>query len=139
MKTERITAITRREISRPLRWLLENRILEHPILDYGSGRGTDARRLKADEYDPIFQPLSHCDESFNTVLCTYVLNVVTWETEIEILGRIQDLLKADGYGIAYFSVRRDIPRAGTETQRWSAPNLKSVYRNSSFEIYEMRK
>ena len=86
-----LTAISRKCASKPLRLLLKKTdIIEKNdrILDYGCGKGTDIeylRRLgcRAEGYDP-YEPFGFSDPpegKFNTVLMTYVLNVIPYERE----------------------------------------------------------
>ena len=92
------TAIGRADISMPARQALRDGLLERSqsILDYGSGRGQDAERLrrlglKVDAWDPHFLPDSHPTPS-RVVLLTYVLNVIeSPEERIDVLREAWDL------------------------------------------------
>ena len=101
------TAITRKSPSMPMKYLSGRDLLVGRTLDYGSGRGYDAKHFGMVEYDPNFAP-ERPHGKFNTVVCNYVLNVVDRRTEREILEDIKSLL-VEG-GIAYISVRRDIKK-----------------------------
>ena len=106
-------------------------------MDYGCGQSRDADWFGGDRWDPnpalgLTRPTGH----YGYITCTYVLNVVDLETEREILGDIL-LLLAPG-GTAFITVRRDVPRAGTVTQRWSEPPLESVRRAYEFEIFRLK-
>ena len=116
----RITAIARNMPSVPARWLSANNLLKGKCLDYGSGRGQDALTYNMDEYDPQFQP-KFPTELYDAVTCTYVLNVVPYWIQEDIIKKVTALLNEGG--TAYFSVRRDIPREGIQGN-----NLKDYYR-----------
>lgn len=75
------TAIPRDHLSRPLRLAIEGGLLGYgmTVLDYGSGRGDDARRLKragltVQAYDPHFAPGTPRPADF--VNLGFVLNVI---------------------------------------------------------------
>lgn len=76
-------------------------------------------------------------EKFDTICCTYVLNVVNKETEEFILKDIKTLLNR--FGKAYITVRRDLSKEVINVkdyiQRYVRLNLNSIYNNSRFEIY----
>ncbi len=140
----RITAIARNKPSVPARWLAANHLLTGQCLDYGSGRGTDALTYKMDAYDPHFKP-EFPTKLYDTITCTYVLNVVPLQTQYDIMSKVSALLKEGG--TAYFTVRRDIPKKGIPGN-----NLKDYYRQyyvtlllpcvreiSTYAIYKLEK
>ena len=104
------TAIARKKPSLPLRLVLNE--LHGKILDYGCGRGTDVNYLKSLGYDVYgydlywsewYHPELLTDNTYDVVLCFYVLNVVPpWDRE-KILENIRRILKPSG--VAYFAVR----------------------------------
>jgi hypothetical protein len=113
------TAINRKSPSAPLKYILGNLSdsISSPVIDYGCGKGADAEHLfginlDVDSYDPHWNPISldGKDNSYNTIFCTYVLNVVEKDEEAVIISKIRSLLSDDG--IAYITVRRDIKREG---------------------------
>lgn len=118
-----LTAMSRRELSAPVRTLVNlgfisyDRILQERFLDYGCGRGDDAHYLSIDKYDPYYFPNPPRLEYYDKILCTYVLNVVGEETQHEILERIRRCMRKP-ISTAYITVRRDIPKKGTRTQRY---------------------
>jgi hypothetical protein len=127
------TAIQRKGPSLPARWISSRGYLSgYRCLDYGCGRGQDARWLGIEGYDPAYQP-GRPVGPYNVILCTYVLNTVTPEEQRYIMGRIGFLLTPNG--TAYLTVRRDIPEAGTATQRYVRLALESVRRTATYEIY----
>ncbi len=137
--------MARRGPSAPLRWLQENELLISPILDFGCGRGADVAHLQSlgfkcwgtDKFHKGhlgFQNAAPWDKPL-TICCTYVLNVILCDEErADVLKEVATLLNPEG--VAYFTVRRDIPEEGTPTQRWVELSMPSIHRTRSFEIYE---
>ncbi len=111
------TAIGRKSLSLPTRYLLETGRLQGAVLDYGCGRGYDCDSLGFDGYDPNHRPemlVGHYD----TVICNYVLNVIPEELDrIDVVHSIRDYLTPGG--VAYISVRNDSFNEGyTSTGTW---------------------
>jgi hypothetical protein len=138
------TAITRKKPSAPLKYLLKYDLIKYPVLDYGCGRGFDAKFLKAigetESYDPHWNPNDLSGRIFQTVLCTYVLNVLPKNQEQLMLDNISRLL-ADG-GDAYITVRRDIvgeKKTSRGLQRYVELDLDIITQNSGFCIYQLRR
>ena len=133
------TAIKRSDISAPARYLLDNDYIDGKILDFGCGHGKDAEVLGADKYDPYFYP-NWYGSKYDTVLCTYVLNVVEPSAVPYIIKIIGDLLEPDG--VAYIAVRRDLKQEG-ETSKGTLQynvelDLPVLYEKpGSFCIYEL--
>ena len=77
-----LTAIHRKGPSVPCAWLVRSGLVKGHVLDWGCGRGADADFLRSElfhvfDYDPHFQSvLPPTGDKFDTVLCTYVLNVI---------------------------------------------------------------
>jgi hypothetical protein len=74
---------------------------------------------------------------FRTILVTYVLNTIPPSEQCAVLNCVSDRIRIGGN--VYVTVRRDIPREGTKTQRWvelDAP-WKSIRKVSGYEIYRM--
>lgn len=110
------TATTRTLASAPAVWLHDTNRLVGRVLDYGCGRGKDAQRFALKKYDPHYFPAKPMGK-FDTILCTYVLNVLPSDIERSlVVHTILHMLRPGG--IAYFTVRRDIPKEGTKTQYW---------------------
>lgn len=107
-----LTAIRRREPSLSVRLALELGLVSDPVLDYGCGVGRDFRFLRSRGYDAqgwdpfYFPPRSSSvfrDTSFQCIMCTYVLNVVSKHTRSIIVGDVRRLLAETGNAI--FTVR----------------------------------
>ena len=138
MSRSHLTAIVRKQPSLPITLLKGKGLIKPKVLDYGCGRGFDAKHLKCDKYDPYYAP----DEpraKYQTILCTYVLNVVRKEEESKILKAIQKLLLPQGR--AYITVRRDI-KADYETkngiQRVVVLPLPTVWtEHRKYSVYAM--
>jgi ATP adenylyltransferase len=100
-----LTAIDRTKPSAPARMLRKLWRLKGWCLDYGCGHGMDAYTYGMDRYDPHWYP-TRPTRQYDTITCTYVLNVVKPEDIPNILQDIRSLL-APG-GTAYLTVRRDL-------------------------------
>jgi 2-polyprenyl-3-methyl-5-hydroxy-6-metoxy-1,4-benzoquinol methylase len=128
------TAISRRSMSKPARILRDKGLLKGEVLDYGCGKGKDVEALGCDGYDPTYAP-DFPEGPYDTILCTYVLNVVSARAERDILKKVKGLLKPGG--TAYFTVRRDIPEEGTPTQRFIRLDAPVWKETKSFCVYEV--
>ena len=146
-----MTAIARRKPSAPVAALFKDNALRGRILDYGCGRGSDVAYLNAhriecspvvEGFDPHFSP-SMPQGKFDTILCTYVLNVIEdYEERRRVLHRIADAL-APG-GVAYVTVRRDLDETGrTSKGTWqgiivvTAPAHVALHRSGAFITYKL--
>lgn len=144
------TARTRSGPSAPLKYLLKKGLLKETklnlMLDYGCGKGSDANHLTNEgfsilKYDPYYAPNDMVLKfKYDYILCFYVLNVLEERTEKEIIKKIRKRLKKNGQ--AFFAVRRDLQRplsiSHGRIQRMSYPELTSIYKNKSFEIYHYK-
>lgn len=135
------TAIVRRELSLPVRWLLRaNLIGGRPALDYGCGRGTDAKFLGIDGFDPHWAP-ELPGKQYNVILCTYVLNVLTEAEAEDVIDHIKSLLTPAG--VAYVTVRRDMPHdyvtSSGLVQRLVELPYRVVRETSAYCIYEVER
>jgi 2-polyprenyl-3-methyl-5-hydroxy-6-metoxy-1,4-benzoquinol methylase len=131
------TAIRRKLHSAPSHYLAQRNLLKGRCLDFGCGHGKDAEILDLERYDPHFFPTKPKGK-FDTILCTYVLNVVPKDQEAVILKRIKALLSRP-HGKAYITVRRDVKKdhltsKGT-LQRRVRLKLPVVKSNSDYCIY----
>lgn len=136
-------AMARTRPSAPARWLHAQGLLVGRCLDYGSGRGKDAEVFKMDAYDPFFEPVAP-DGPYDTILCTYVLNVLPEYAAMPgrprmdgvIVRALRNLLTQDG--VAYVTVRRDV--GCTETQRHVELDLPIIRELSGrYVTYEVNK
>jgi diadenosine tetraphosphate (Ap4A) HIT family hydrolase len=144
-----LTAKQRSFLSFPVRWLFKNRLLRGRILDFGCGYGSDvkilvAKGLDVTGYDNYYfreKPLG----KFNTVICSYVLNVLQPDEQPEVLMSVSEILYKDG--IAYYAVRRDIRYEGFRIHKIHKKTtyqcnvklpFKSLFSNEYCEIYEYR-
>lgn len=139
------TAMHRTSLSAPVKWLLEKGYLitGNSVLDFGCGHGRDVLELRklgfyADGYDPHWKPAEDLLlKQYNTVLCTYVLNVVEEQEEIEILRKLEKLGK-----VIFITVRRDLPKLGLPGkdcwQRWVdlPQGYRSIRKTASFEVFQ---
>jgi hypothetical protein len=135
-----LTAITRRALSLPTKFLQQAGLLVGHVLDYGCGRGFDCDALGCDGYDPHWRPARPA-ASYDTIYCNYVLNVIPDASERQdVLWDIQRLL---GRGKAYISVRNDKFTDGLSSKgTWQGHiklNLPVVKKNSNFIMYELCK
>jgi ATP adenylyltransferase len=103
-----LTAKERTTPSLPVRMLLERKLIQGKVLDFGCGFGKDVNHLlekgfDAQGYDPHYYP-EYPTQKFDTILCFYVLNVLFPEEQNRVMMQISKLLKPNGR--AYFAVRR---------------------------------
>lgn len=133
-----LTAISRKSLSVPAKWLIDNDLISQNHLDYGCGKGGDAERLTCDKYDPHYFPDKPV-KRYDSITCTYVLNVLNSTDITNVIESIRQLLTYDGK--AYISVRRDIKKEGITSkgtyQYMVYLNETVLYENSSFALYEI--
>ena len=136
------TAIKRKSISAPAKKLAKENRLAGRCLDYGCGYGFDCDNLGMIGYDPYHRSVEPRG-NFDTILCTYVLNVIESPSERDmVLRAIQSLLKKNGK--AYISVRNDLTSLNgyTKIGTWQGKielDLPILYKNSGFITYELTK
>jgi hypothetical protein len=132
------TAIARTAPSAPLSWLVKEGHVMGEVLDFGSGRGFDADYLQCDRYDPHYHPYLPTGK-YDTVLCTYVFNVLPKEKEFGLLTQILDLLRKDG--TAYVTVRNDLKREGYTSrgtyQRFVDLPYPIIKKTAGFTIFQV--
>lgn len=119
------TAIARGGPSAPVRYLDGDGLIRGPVLDFGAGRGEDARWLRkkgyrVDEYDPNFDGVDRLPAGkYSTVLCIYVLNVLPKSEEGKLLRQIRSKVRPGGE--AFVAVRADVDRAGKTSRGYQRP------------------
>lgn len=137
------TAIARKGLSAPAKFLFQQNRLEGRILDFGCGRGDVAQFLDGDieQWDPNWHP-KRPRGKFDTVTCIYVLNVLRDEPRREALADAKSFVRKGGR--LYVAVRRDLD-GDTGTKKWGTEQydvrlrLPSFMRKvGAFEIYEWR-
>ena len=133
------SAIKRNKPSSPAKWLHENRLLVGRTLDFGCGRGMDATTYDLEAYDPYWRSNMPTGK-FDTIICIYVLNVVTIQQGGSIIEQIKEKLKPGGK--AYFAVSRNLKRTkgGRDCiQRRVTLSFPSVREVGSYQIYKWTK
>lgn len=144
-----LTAIDRKYLSFPAKFLLNAKELIGDVLDFGCGIGKDVDLLKEKGvniigYDKFYFP-NYPTIKFDTIICFYVLNVLMQEEQAVVLMNISQLLKPSGK--AFFAVRRDIKYEGFRTHKIHQKptyqcnvklSYKSIFENENCEIYEYK-
>jgi len=135
------TAITRKHISLPTRYLLENNLLHGNVVDYGCGKGMNADILSIDKYDPYYFPMT-ITKKYDTVICNYVLNVIPDEADRQdVISAMKLILKKQG--TIYISVRADKKNLNgwTKKKTWQGLielDYPTIEKNSNFVMYEIK-
>ena len=129
------TAMTRKKVSAPTKFLIDTKLLKGDVIDYGCGKGYDCNYLKCDGYDPYYRDVTIKDH-YDTGICHYVLNVVDPKKQKEVLKNLQKLTD-----IAYVTVRRDLPPEGKEGkgcwQYYVELNAPIVHKETHYVIYKL--
>jgi hypothetical protein len=143
-----LTAIHRKKISAPYKYLVKSNILPDAIrrgvkiLDFGCGYGEDADFYGIEKYDPHFFPKKPSG-AYNLIICNYVLN--TLETVDEILSVLQEIKGLLGqFGRACITVRADRSRLRGKTLRGTTQfdvhlALQVLNKTSFYRMYVMEK
>lgn len=136
---EHKTAMARTKPSAPATWLNEHCLIQGRALDYGCGRGKDADTFAMERYDPFYSP--KCPRGkFDTILCTFVLNVIDNQRSRDLV--VTDIIsKLTPDGCAYITVRTDKKdlKGHTKTGTWQGLitlDLPVVHRGSGYVIYK---
>lgn len=144
----RHSAIARNSMSAPAKMLFDKGLLCGRALDYGCGRGCDVRKLKKlglniEGFDPNFTSTFPYG-LYDTIVSTYVLNVVAPIYCLNYIDSMLRLLKGDGH--IYITVRRDISAGATWVMRGGKQDYcqyyvvleaESIFRCVSFETYRL--
>jgi GNAT superfamily N-acetyltransferase len=139
------TAITRGGPSAPAKALQRKKLIRGKVLDYGSGRGEDAewlrsQGLKVTAYDPHHGPKKKPTGGFDTILVTYVLNVLPAKSQTELVRSVCKLLSPGGR--AYLTARTDTcpaPATGVQTCVTAVAGGKVVASGGGFKTWEVRR
>lgn len=151
-----LTAISRKALPVPTRWLLSQGMIHGHVLDYGCGKCkplNDAILAKVpsvksvNSYDPhwspneIIGPNNH-EGWYDVILCTYVLCTLPEGPELDILRQIRKHLRKNG--IAFITVRNDEPKngygrssKGTFQRKVELPYLYELRKTTQYRIYVM--
>ena len=117
MKPE-LTAIYRKTLPMPVMAALKAGYIKGNILDYGCGHGAVKKLLgqkyKVTNYDPHYFPDWPKGE-FDTVLCLYVLNVVSMDTRRNVMRGVRYFLKPGGTAVIAIRTPEDISAAKKPT------------------------
>ena len=150
-----LTAISRKALPVPVRWLLHNEMIHGHVLDYGCGKCKELNDtvlvkqsgvLSVTSYDPYHFPIPPIQPNdlgegwYDVILCTYVLCTLPEDKERSILKNIKKLLRPNG--VAFITVRNDEPRGGygmsskgTFQRKVVIPHLYELRRCHQYRIY----
>ena len=150
-----LTAINRKALPVPIRWLLAQRMIHGHVLDYGCGKCEPINNVVFPKYpqiksitnfDPYYAPIQPVQPNYlgegwyDTILCTYVLCTLPKTDEKRILQGIQKLLRPNG--VAYITVRNDEPKGGygqssrgTFQRKVEIPYLFELRKCHQYRIY----
>ena len=136
-----LTAINRKTLSCPAKYLNDHNLLLGECLDYGCGHGGDANLLMIDKYDPYYFPQKP-NHQYDTIICNYVLNVVNPNMVMNIVKAIKSYLRVGG--TAYITVRRDIKNEGITSKGTEQYNVILdlpivIEKKNKFCIYKLVK
>lgn len=141
-----LTAIGRKTLPLPVRWLQSQNLIQGQVLDYGCGKCASIDPAEWDSYDP-FHPCTgfrHPMHTYDTVLCVYVLCTLFDRERLPLLLKIQNCLSESG--TAYIVVRNDKPVNGwgisvKKTYQGRVKNLKlpCIRECSQYRIYRLTK
>jgi SAM-dependent methyltransferase len=134
------TALRRSKPSAPLKLLLDDHQIIGRVLDYGCGHGADVAHLKSLGYDVVgWDPTWSTDipqGKFDTVLCTYVLNVVSERDADEIAKATREYLRNDKCGgKIFYTVRADTKDTDTQRLVTAIPKAKVHIKSSGFVVW----
>lgn len=147
------TAIARKTLPVPTRWLLKQGMIHGHVLDFGCGKCAEVNQTmlrwrlpevkSVTSYDPFFAPNAIKESGrlgWDVVLCNYVLCTLPPEEESKVLKDVQSHLLPNG--VAFISVRADVPKGGygvsskgTFQRRVEMPFLYQLRETSQYRIY----
>lgn len=140
-----LTAITRKTLPVPTRWLMSQGLIVGKVMDYGCGKCASVNPPHWFNYDPHYQPNANFGtDRFDTIVCNYVLCTLPSVERMDVLKHLQVLLRLNG--VAYVSVRNDRPKSGwgyssrgTYQGRVRGLPLECIRKTSQFRIYRLTK
>ena len=134
-----LTAISRKSLPVPTRWLERKGLIRGRVLDFGCGKCAPINPIDWDNYDPHHYPCVIVG-GYDTIICNYVLCTLPGKERMGVLKEIQFYLKSDG--IAYITVRNDRPKSGwgvsskgTYQGRVRKLPLRQIHECSQFRVY----
>lgn len=119
MDNSHLTAKARTGLSAPVKYALKHKLIVGTVLDYGCGKLADVLGLRkagysVEGYDPFFYPAKPRG-TFNTVLCTYVLNVIPREADqLDALRCVWAKVKKGGSLIVTVRDHNEIEKAAVD-------------------------
>lgn len=132
------TAISRRCESLPVRELYKAGMFDdHPILDYGCGKGADVmylngKGLSVYGYDPFHYPVK-LDSEFKIIYCNYVLNVIDdFDSILSIVTDILVHLEMNGKVIFITRTEKEI-NAAAKKSGWPKYNNGYLTKKNTFQ------
>lgn len=147
------TAISRKKLPAPTRYLLEKGVLVGNLLDFGCGKCAELNNAEfakysnitsVTNYDPYHNDVEIKADYYDTVICNYVLNTLLEDNQDIFLKGIQKLLNKNG--VAYIAVRTDTPKSGwghnargTYQRKVDIKGLFVYTENQNFKIYTLTK
>jgi SAM-dependent methyltransferase len=141
-----LTAIARKTLPVPTRWLLEHGYVTAcpsvKVLDYGCVKCFEFNPTEWHNYDPFHCPTTYWSwkRHYDIIICNYVLCVLPRAERVPVLKNIQCLLKKEGK--AFIAVRNDRPKQGwgksskgTYQGRVHTLKLPLIHECSNFRTY----
>lgn len=135
------TAVKRDKPSQAAEVLVERGLTRGRVLDFGCGFGFDADHFGWDSYDPFYRP-QEPEGTYDTIVCTLVLNALSRNNRAKALEKIRGLLAIEG--VAYLGVARNVPVTGKmgvhhSLQNYVVLTLPVVFEDATLAIYALRK
>ena len=129
MNNSHKTAMSRNSLSSAAKYLVEEDLLKGRVLDYGCGKGYDAKELRLYSFDPYYTSCTIIDkegrptwmQKYDTIMCNFVLNTLPKDEWEVVLDNIKKLLAKRG--TAYIAVRND------------RKNLNGITKKGTFQIF----
>ena len=137
LRKRAMTAISRKKVSAPAKYLMDEGLIKGHVLDFGCGRGDleIASHPEADVsgWDPYWKPSLPSRSKYDVVTCIYVLNVQEPGLRRRALASAKRYVKKGG--ALYVAVRRDVdgPTGGQFDVRLDMESIK--LKASKYEIY----